>query len=259
MARVLSQPRSLAEQRRELSRERAILARIVPLETAVAIGCAIVAGIQWWAQRPAASWLTAAGICALFAGGHAWKIREDRRQAERVRLGASGETRVAAILQDHLDDRYVVFNDVVIASGRERAQVDHLVLGPTGVIVLETKNWAGTLSGQAASATWTLATPDGRTIRLSNPILQNQFHCQVIRHRLEAAGLGAVPIQSWIVFASPNVSVQVGPPSPGVELLKLSELSARCAAVQVQPSVIEAPQLERLISCFRDAASAPSH
>ena len=66
----------------------------------------------------------------------------DRRakEASNWRAGYAGEALVANRLDD-LPEDYYVFHDV---KHRDLAgNIDHLVVGPTGVFVLETKNWRG--------------------------------------------------------------------------------------------------------------------
>ncbi len=64
--------------------------------------------------------------------------------------GAIGELKVSNLLEKSLNDDFYVLNNVrvVIKPGvpyngiyRESAQVDHIVAGPTGIFVIETKNW----------------------------------------------------------------------------------------------------------------------
>lgn len=63
------------------------------------------------------------------------------REAKMWNRGAEGERVVAEILESNLSDEYHVFNDVKFP-GRT-ANIDHLVIGPSGVFVLNTKNWRG--------------------------------------------------------------------------------------------------------------------
>ena len=84
--------------------------------------------------------------------------RIDRYERERMnwRTGTLGECMIADELGT-LSDEYWVINDVTTVSGN----LDHVVVGPTGVFAIETKNWRGTivadsdgelvLNGQAAS------------------------------------------------------------------------------------------------------------
>ena len=63
------------------------------------------------------------------------------------RKGADGMTLTADTLT-HLPDTYSIFHDVIHPSFG--GHIDHIVIGPTGVFVLETKDWRGmvVLSGQ---------------------------------------------------------------------------------------------------------------
>ena len=58
-----------------------------------------------------------------------------------MRRGASGEILVGLILSDFPDEFYVI-NDLTTAYGN----LDHVVIGPTGVFVLDTKNWRGVVT-----------------------------------------------------------------------------------------------------------------
>lgn len=65
------------------------------------------------------------------------------RRAERFERGAEGERTVAALLAQ-LPPDWFVLNDLHWP-GRDRANIDHVVVGPTGVFVIDAKNWSGAL------------------------------------------------------------------------------------------------------------------
>jgi high-affinity Fe2+/Pb2+ permease len=58
--------------------------------------------------------------------------------------GWRGEKQVAKILTNNLNDDYYLLNDLYLRDGG--GDIDHIVLGPNGVFVLETKNWSGRIS-----------------------------------------------------------------------------------------------------------------
>ena len=102
--------------------------------------------LQWsrtsWAQLV---------LMALGAGGvvcicRFQNRRIDRYERERMkwRKGTLGEHAVLAILES-LSDRYFVLNDVKTATGN----LDHIVVGPTGLFAIETKNWRGLVTVNA--------------------------------------------------------------------------------------------------------------
>jgi hypothetical protein len=54
-------------------------------------------------------------------------------------LGNRGEIRVAGVLSA-LPDEYLLFNDLMLPN--RRGNVDHFLIGPNGLLVIETKNYA---------------------------------------------------------------------------------------------------------------------
>ena len=69
--------------------------------------------------------------------------------------GWEGEKQVAKRLMNSLNDDYYLLNDLYLREGG--GDIDHVVLGPNGVFVLETKNWNGSISCSTSSATRVVA------------------------------------------------------------------------------------------------------
>ena len=58
--------------------------------------------------------------------------------------GWQGEKKVAKLLASSLSDDYYLINDLYLHGGG--GDIDHIVLAPSGVFVLETKNWRGKIT-----------------------------------------------------------------------------------------------------------------
>ncbi len=69
------------------------------------------------------------------------RIADLERQRMNMRKGAAGEIAVALKLEE-LPDSFRVINDITTPYGN----LDHVVVGPTGVFVLETRDWRGLIS-----------------------------------------------------------------------------------------------------------------
>jgi len=69
------------------------------------------------------------------------KLNTLERERMQMRKGATGETVVAITLGD-LPEGYRVIHDLTTPSGN----LDHVVIGPTGVFIIETKNWRGVVA-----------------------------------------------------------------------------------------------------------------
>lgn len=66
------------------------------------------------------------------------------KSAERYEQGARGEEATGAILDTLRYAGWAVFHDVRWP-GRQRANIDHVVVGPPGVFVIDAKNWTGSV------------------------------------------------------------------------------------------------------------------
>jgi hypothetical protein len=82
------------------------------------------------------------------ARAQARKAREKARRldavADRWERGAEGESQTAAALAT-LGPGWVIWHDVAWP-GRRYANIDHVVVGPTGIFVVDSKNWSGSIS-----------------------------------------------------------------------------------------------------------------
>jgi hypothetical protein len=66
--------------------------------------------------------------------------------------GAHGERRTAHLLDRLTCDGYVVFHDLAVPGSP--ANVDHLVIGPTGVFVIDSKQWSGSVRQGSDGLAW---------------------------------------------------------------------------------------------------------
>jgi hypothetical protein len=61
--------------------------------------------------------------------------------AAKWRRGAVGEQRTARLLRPLERRGYIVLHDRALGRSSDTANIDHLVIGPTGVIVVDSKHW----------------------------------------------------------------------------------------------------------------------
>jgi hypothetical protein len=83
-----------------------------------------------------------------------WRLRfRASEQARAWQRGAAGERHTARLLGRLHRDGFVVFHDLAVP-GSTSANVDHLVIGPTGVFVIDSKRWTGTVHQGADGLVW---------------------------------------------------------------------------------------------------------
>jgi hypothetical protein len=82
-----------------------------------------------------------------------WRLRfRPSEQARGWRRGAHGERRTARLLRRLARDGFVIFHDLAVPGAD--ANLDHLVIGPTGVFVIDSKQWTGQVYQTADGLAW---------------------------------------------------------------------------------------------------------
>ena len=110
--------------------------------------------------------------------------------------GKAGERNVSFRLS-RLPSEYKVINNLQLKFGNWTSQIDHVVVSPYGVFVIETKNYTGIITGGENSAEWT-KNMYGNKYGFHNPIFQNESHIKAIRKCLGDYGsLRIIPIVAF--------------------------------------------------------------
>lgn len=120
--------------------------------------------------------------------------------------GKVGE-KVTGRYLNRLGSDYFVFSDIMLPSNYGTTQIDHIVISPFGVFVIEEKNYQGIIYGNENSQNWTQIIY-GNKYEFRNPIKQNMAHIIALKDVFH--GLKAMPIYSIIAFgnsAKLNVNV----------------------------------------------------
>lgn len=133
-----------------------------------ACGASLVLG-----RHPA--WFAAGFVAIVVATALLW--RKGLRRVESYFKGARGEERVAGILEV-LPDAWHVFHDFAVG----RYHVDHVLVGPTGVYAVETKNWRGRVTVERSEMI-----VDG-VLADRAPLAQAARQADAVRAALKAAG-----------------------------------------------------------------------
>jgi Nuclease-related domain len=168
------------------------------------VAAAGVAG-QVLAVQAGLPWARLCGLAVVALVG--WRLRfRPSEQARTWQRGAHGERRTARLLDRLHRDGFVVFHDLAVP-GDTSANVDHLAIGPTGVFVIDSKQWSGSVHQGADGLVWhnryrldrTLATVRweaetvGRLLSTRIAALLCVHGAHVYGGGLEAQGVAIVP------------------------------------------------------------------
>jgi Nuclease-related domain len=121
------------------------LAWRLPLAGGAGLGAVVLTG-----PLPSVARLTASLAVAGVVG---WRLRfRASAEASAWRTGAGGERRTARRLRRLVRRGYVAFHDLSMPGSR--ANIDHLLIGPSGVFVIDSKQYTGHIQQTSDGRVW---------------------------------------------------------------------------------------------------------
>lgn len=105
--------------------------------------------------------------------------------------------------------RFFTYTNVIVHDTRGTTEVDVIVVGNSGVFVVELKHYNGWIFGEADAETWTASYVDGAKHQFQNPLRQNFRHVKALEAR---TGLPFDVFHSLVVFTG-NCELKTPMPS----------------------------------------------
>lgn len=99
-----------------------------------------------------------------------------------TRIGELGEHKINIQL-DQLPKECRHLNDLLLPNAKSRtgyAQIDHLIVSPYAIFVIETKNYKGEIKGTREERNWSVS----NRYKMYNPLLQNAGHIKAVTQLL---------------------------------------------------------------------------
>jgi hypothetical protein len=149
-----------ARWRRLRAAEWAAWTRTLPWRVVVLLGIGLGGGVL--GRQLAPRWgLFLGGLVAMVTGWGLWF--RPSPDAVAWRRGAAGERRTARLLDPLERHGWAVLHDLAVP--RSRANIDHLVVGPGGVFVIDSKHYRGRLQLDGSGRLWHGRYPLAPTLR----------------------------------------------------------------------------------------------
>ena len=102
----------------------------------------------------------------------------------KISRGKKGEDLVKKSL-GKIKEYHKVLNDLTFVNEKSEMthQIDHVLIHPHGVFVIETKNYYGKINSDTHDSFW-LKECKGKVERISNPLKQNKSHVTMVKRAL---------------------------------------------------------------------------
>jgi hypothetical protein len=170
--------------------------------------------------------------------------------------GIVGERRVRSRLDamERTYGEYCPFHDVVLNTPDGTTQIDHILVSPYGIFIIETKNLRGWIYGDTRARNWTQVLYRDK-FKFMNPLHQNYKHVKAAQNLL---GLKETMFYSVVVFVGDN-KFKTPMPENIVKLRRLVPFIKSHTERILQKKSVDTAIQNLLIAQQRDFISASAH
>ena len=211
MAQTLTNERNLLGRQEAIARELRLLKRMRLVEWGAA-ALFVVAGLVWKYGLDKGFFLLFVGGALVFlALGHEARRKESLQEHADTEDMRGAKEAVARLLDEKLANDHFVLNDLRLKVGREKCWIDHLVVAPSGMFVLNTLNWDGKIVGDSGKRayTWKIRSPDGKVRPARNPVGRALRERRILCNWLKGTNLIWEHVFSVVVLANKNADIKV--------------------------------------------------
>lgn len=163
------------------------------------------------------------GLTLIFFGIFGFLYGKNKEKAKILFAGLEGEKKSSKLLKKLPNPYYVIPGPRIQVDGQE-SEMDHIIIGPNGIFVMETKNYNGRIVGSEKDNNLTqykVGRGGGRyTKTFYNPIKQVNTHVYRLSKLLKKYGYGQW-VQGMVLFT--NLKAEVNIKSNSIPVFNVKE------------------------------------
>ena len=179
--------------------------------------------------------------------------RNKRKTPNYDAIGAEGEQQIFEGLIRIFGVNSVFRNVYVMRASGRLTEIDLLAIHPTGVFVVESKNYSGMVCGSGSDIEWIHFKSNDYKRTFYSPVSQNAGHIDALRKACQCH-LGFIPPMLSLLVFPDHCDLQLTNLPPGLRCCRLSQLPSILNGVfrAVNP-VLNVSHLEALAPLFRQS------
>ena len=211
MAQTLTRERNLLSRQDSIARELLFLKRMRLVEWGAA-AFFVILGLIWKFGLDKGFFLLFIGGALVFlALGHEARRKESIQEHADTESMRGAKEEVARLLDEKLANDHFILNDLRLKVGREKCWIDHLVVAPSGMFILNTLNWSGKIIGDTSKQayTWKIRSPDGSLRPARNPVGKSLRERRILCNWLKGTNLIWERVYPLVVLANKDAEIQV--------------------------------------------------
>ena len=185
------------------------------------------------------------GVC----GGVVWFMSQ--REIDVLRAGIAGE-QASADLIEHLPDSYCAIRSLKITYDGKDSELDMVVVGPTGIFIVETKNHNGSIVADCSAKEWARSKVSGGgnvyESTMSNPVKQVGTHVYRLANYLRTNNI-RVYVNALVYMSNPETVVRVVNPHEKIPVFSAYSDGPNAVLRHIQSgsALVPAGQVKRIV------------
>ena len=149
-----------------------------------------------------------------------------KRDSEIKQYGDMGEEKAGDVFETYLPDGYTVIQNAVVEFEGETSEIDNIIIGRTGVFIVEVKNLKGEIYGDFGAHDWFQYKTDRYGIDhedyFYSPVKQVKTHVYRLAHHLKENGV-RVYVNAVVYFVNPEARLDITGETDDVALFDYRE------------------------------------
>lgn len=132
--------------------------------------------------------------------------------------GLTGERAVVYNISDKLGSNYSLFNDILLKDRKRSGNIDHIIVGPTGIFVIETKNNKGTVAYDGYHWKGVRGNP-------SQQAMSNTFRIKDVLKNCEVFKEKALYVNAVVLFTNSKINLKISKKPEWCKVLQIENLA----------------------------------
>jgi len=161
--------------------------------------------------------------------------------------GLNGERRVTNNLSDKLGNEYSIFNDVLLKDPKRKGNIDHIIIGPTGIFVIETKNNQGLVTFNGFNWKGVKGSP-------SQQVSYNMFRIKDILKNCTIFDEKDLFLKHTVLFSNPKADIRISKePEYGCKIIHLKSIADTSLAgfIKNEPVRFSDQEVRKIELCLK--------
>lgn len=178
----------------------------------------------------------------------------NKTKREITAAGKQGEERTAHLLSS-LPDSYKLIRNTVISYEGRKSEIDNIVVGNTGVFIIETKNHRGYISGDCHEMYWAQHKIDNygqcHSKNFYNPTKQVATHIYRLKGIFKQNKI-RVFINGAVYFSNPEIKVDIENPREDIPVFNYYNQDKLLNYILSRDKILTNKQVEHIVKIIEE-------